>query len=138
MKCRPFVGPNVSLRLLVIGYVLVVVVLSLLSLHELKKGVQAAAPQPAKGGPSIPRRLISSFERGPFRPLRRWRIEWCAQLRFMGPQPGLPVALVSFPGSGNTWLRYLLQQATGKSLKRIYKVSNRRIYKYKSGLPAST
>ena len=24
-------------------------------------------------------------------------------------------ALVSFPGSGNTWLRYLLQQATGKS-----------------------
>lgn len=23
-------------------------------------------------------------------------------------------ALVSFPGSGNTWLRYLLQQATGK------------------------
>lgn len=27
--------------------------------------------------------------------------------------PGL-AALVSFPGSGNTWLRYLLQQATGK------------------------
>lgn len=24
------------------------------------------------------------------------------------------IALVSFPGSGNTWLRYLLQQATGK------------------------
>lgn len=23
-------------------------------------------------------------------------------------------ALASFPGSGNTWLRYLLQQATGK------------------------
>lgn len=23
-------------------------------------------------------------------------------------------ALVSFPGSGNTWLRYLLQQATGE------------------------
>lgn len=40
------------------------------------------------------------------------------------PHPMLPkignqakeslVALVSFPGSGNTWLRYLLQQATGK------------------------
>lgn len=39
------------------------------------------------------------------------------------PHPMLPkigsqekenlVALVSFPGSGNTWLRYLLQQATG-------------------------
>lgn len=26
-------------------------------------------------------------------------------------------ALVSFPGSGNTWLRYLLQQATGKQLR---------------------
>lgn len=24
------------------------------------------------------------------------------------------IALASFPGSGNTWLRYLLQQATGK------------------------
>ena len=26
---------------------------------------------------------------------------------------GSTIALVSFPGSGNTWLRYLLQQATG-------------------------
>lgn len=28
-------------------------------------------------------------------------------------------ALVSFPGSGNTWLRYLLQQSTGKQSKHI-------------------
>ncbi len=28
-------------------------------------------------------------------------------------KPGPEVALASFPGSGNTWLRYLLQQATG-------------------------
>lgn len=27
--------------------------------------------------------------------------------------PGMLIALASFPGSGNTWLRYLLQQATG-------------------------
>ncbi len=31
----------------------------------------------------------------------------------MRPEPGPVVALASFPGSGNTWLRYLLQQATG-------------------------
>ncbi len=27
--------------------------------------------------------------------------------------PGPLVALASFPGSGNTWLRYLIQQVTG-------------------------
>lgn len=46
-------------------------------------------------------------------PLRRSRIQWCAELRYLDP-PQQPVALASFPGSGNTWLRYLLQQATGK------------------------
>jgi len=30
-------------------------------------------------------------------------------------------ALASFPGSGNTWLRYLLQQATGILTGSIYK-----------------
>lgn len=30
------------------------------------------------------------------------------------------IALASFPGSGNTWLRYLLQQATGKHAFFIY------------------
>lgn len=30
--------------------------------------------------------------------------------------PGVLIALASFPGSGNTWLRYLLQQATGLCL----------------------
>ena len=40
-------------------------------------------------------------------------IEWCrGPLRAKAP-PGPAVALASFPGSGNTWLRYLLQQATG-------------------------
>ena len=29
-------------------------------------------------------------------------------------------ALASFPGSGNTWLRYLLQQATGKNEQSLF------------------
>jgi hypothetical protein len=31
------------------------------------------------------------------------------------------IALASFPGSGNTWLRYLLQQATGIYTGSVYK-----------------
>jgi hypothetical protein len=31
------------------------------------------------------------------------------------------VALASFPGSGNTWVRYLLQQATGILTGSVYK-----------------
>lgn len=44
--------------------------------------------------------------------LRRTRLLWCSGLGYRRP-PGPPTALASFPGSGNTWLRYLLQQATG-------------------------
>lgn len=51
-------------------------------------------------------------------PLRRTRINWCKELRFLDP-PKSTVALVSFPGSGNTWLRYLLQQATGEDISKI-------------------
>ena len=39
-------------------------------------------------------------------------INWCKQLGWKAV-PGPVTALASFPGSGNTWLRYLLQQATG-------------------------
>lgn len=46
-------------------------------------------------------------------PMRRTKIQWCTELKFFEP-PRKTIALVSFPGSGNTWLRYLLQQATGK------------------------
>ncbi|KAJ3650725.1 hypothetical protein Zmor_017375 [Zophobas morio] len=53
-------------------------------------------------------------------PLRRSKIQWCSELKYMDP-PKPPVALVSFPGSGNTWLRYLLQQATGYFTGSIYK-----------------
>lgn len=38
--------------------------------------------------------------------------------------PRMLIALASFPGSGNTWLRYLLQQATGSYLPyTIQKIS---------------
>jgi hypothetical protein len=39
-------------------------------------------------------------------------ITWCSPQTLKKP-PGPRVALASFPGSGNTWVRYLLQQATG-------------------------
>ncbi|XP_019646669.1 PREDICTED: uncharacterized protein LOC109487139 [Branchiostoma belcheri] len=47
------------------------------------------------------------------------RLEQCTALRYSATP--LPItALVSFPGSGNTWLRYLVQQATGKHRKVTY------------------
>lgn len=47
------------------------------------------------------------------------------------PETGL-TALASFPGSGNTWLRYLLQQATGIYTGSVYKDFGL----LKSGFPA--
>lgn len=43
---------------------------------------------------------------------RRKAFRVCLHPRFREP-PGPVVALASFPGSGNTWLRYLVQQTTG-------------------------
>ena len=50
-------------------------------------------------------------------------IHWCRPLGYRAaiPQRDSVVALASFPGSGNTWLRYLLQQATGIITGSIYK-----------------
>lgn len=43
----------------------------------------------------------------------------CQQTIQMSPK-ALPVtALASYPGSGNTWLRYLIQQATGKPVDTL-------------------
>ena len=50
-------------------------------------------------------------------------IHWCRPLGYRAaiPQRDSIVALASFPGSGNTWLRYLLQQATGIITGSVYK-----------------
>lgn len=49
---------------------------------------------------------------------RRPKMQWCQPLRFLNDLNRPIIALVSFPGSGNTWLRYLIQQATG-NLRKI-------------------
>ncbi|XP_045770228.1 WSCD family member AAEL009094 [Maniola jurtina] len=48
------------------------------------------------------------------------RVNWCKDLRLRHPPSSHVVALVSYPGSGNTWLRYLLQQVTGIMTGSIY------------------
>lgn len=55
-------------------------------------------------------------------PLRRSKIRWCTDLKYLDP-PGKAIALASFPGSGNTWLRYLLQQATGNPTSCLDKLN---------------
>ncbi|XP_059095768.1 WSCD family member CG9164-like [Tigriopus californicus] len=49
--------------------------------------------------------------------------EWCQPLHFKA-EPGPVVALASFPGSGNTWFRYLLQQASGIMTGSVFKNLN--------------
>ncbi|KAF7273793.1 hypothetical protein GWI33_013521 [Rhynchophorus ferrugineus] len=67
------------------------------------------------------------YSAGAFRPvLKKSKIQWCSELKYIHSDDDLqldkkPVALVSFPGSGNTWLRYLLQQATGYYTGSVYK-----------------
>lgn len=39
-------------------------------------------------------------------------------------EAGLLIALASFPGSGNTWLRYLLQQSTGSYLQKGFDIKD--------------
>ena len=47
------------------------------------------------------------------------KISWCKERTFARSRRPL-VALASFPGSGNTWLRYLLEQATGIFTGSLY------------------
>ena len=61
-------------------------------------------------GGCLDRSLI--LQRSEARRRPRQTIKWCKEL-VMKAAPGPVTALASFPGSGNTWLRYLLQQATG-------------------------
>ena len=46
----------------------------------------------------------------------------CRTLEYMSP-PGPLTALASFPGSGNTWVRHLLQQATGKFTMQYFSLN---------------
>ncbi|XP_075983949.1 WSCD family member AAEL009094 [Anticarsia gemmatalis] len=59
-------------------------------------------------------------------------INWCNELRWRNPPSPDVVALVSYPGSGNTWLRYLLQQVTGIVTGSIYMDYGLRVH----GFPA--
>ncbi|CAG9769935.1 unnamed protein product [Ceutorhynchus assimilis] len=121
------------LGLLLLSYILGVVILSAISLHGFKKGNSRLGNKPISPDkslvpkPQLPKRVRSSdYSAGAFRPvLKRSKIHWCSELKFIPPDDVFgkqkPVALVSFPGSGNTWLRYLLQQATGYYTGSVYK-----------------
>ncbi|KOB68402.1 Uncharacterized protein OBRU01_18345 [Operophtera brumata] len=58
-------------------------------------------------------------------------VNWCKELQWRSPTSNV-TALVSYPGSGNTWLRYLLQQVTGILTGSIYMDYGLRVH----GFPA--
>ena len=46
--------------------------------------------------------------------------DWCnGPLRYLNP-PGPKTALASYPGSGNTWVRYLIQHISGYITGSVY------------------
>ncbi|KAJ8956366.1 hypothetical protein NQ318_015104 [Aromia moschata] len=94
-----------GLVVLLVVYLVGVLILSAVSIQESRNAA-------TKGVSDLNHQQLSkvkNFEYGlpGFRPpLRRSRINWCAELKYVDP-PREPVALASFPGSGNTWLRVL-------------------------------
>ncbi|XP_059052053.1 WSCD family member AAEL009094 [Achroia grisella] len=60
------------------------------------------------------------------------QVNWCKELKLRSPPSPDVVALISYPGSGNTWLRYLLQQVTGIVTGSIYMDYGLRVH----GFPA--
>ncbi len=83
-----------------------------LALHKAAGSHNLAFNIQRGGGGLSPRRM-----RGMSGP----QIEWCKYPLGYKAAPGPVTALASFPGSGNTWLRYLLQQATGLLTGSVYK-----------------
>ena len=56
--------------------------------------------------------------------------KWCkGYLHFLDP-PGPLTAVASYPGSGNTWLRYLIQQATGIATGSVYNAAHLKVRKF--------
>lgn len=51
--------------------------------------------------------------------IRRRTVQVCVIPGYRNP-PGPVTALASFPGSGNTWIRFLVQQATGERAQKRY------------------
>lgn len=99
-----------ALGLLITLYLVGVLLLSAVTLHEPKtNGFASRSNEQSQS-------LLSSKSK----PYRRSRIQWCSDLSYR-KVPKESVALASFPGSGNTWLRYLLQQATGTLTGSVYK-----------------
>ncbi|XP_077966625.1 sialate:O-sulfotransferase 2-like [Styela clava] len=46
--------------------------------------------------------------------------EHCEPKRFLLPKQNKPILLASYPGSGNTWIRYLIEIATGIYTGSVY------------------
>ena len=52
---------------------------------------------------------------------KREKVTWCKPLSYLATTSGHPkTALASFPGSGNTWVRLLMQQMSGTWTGSIY------------------
>ena len=98
----------------------------LASSQQIIQAAAASAPQQAAAAAAAsprmgqPRNLAAVVARSQRMTPRRIRsrlgpvIDWCQPQGFKAAA-GPTVALASFPGSGNTWLRYLIQQATGRN-----------------------
>lgn len=61
---------------------------------------------------NLPNIIANTFQRSSN---EQKSIQWCSELKYLNSTDGIITGLYSFPGSGNTWLRYLLQQVTGWS-----------------------
>ncbi|KAL1502079.1 hypothetical protein ABEB36_007277 [Hypothenemus hampei] len=123
------------LGLFLIFYLFGVIILSAISLHSFKPSTNLQSKSLAnqdklsllpKPHHILKKTAIYDYTAGGFRPiLKRSKIQWCSDLKYLPIDPAMgqqkPIALVSFPGSGNTWLRYLLQQATGYYTGSIYR-----------------